>query len=172
MKKVFIGMLLLFALMAAHAQTKSDSLAYQLQRKRINGMLDIRRQKFGQYSESLSKHTGIFGLQTKNDIRRSNDILMDIVKADDEIFRQLKILLDYRAFEQIQVQSKVHDVQSNTLGYMTTINKLRNQIDIIKKAADDEQAHQAMIEKVLFAIIALMFLSILLLINRKRAINS
>ncbi|GAB3905611.1 hypothetical protein [Mucilaginibacter boryungensis] len=172
MKKVIIHIVLLFAVLSACAQTKSDSLAYQLQRKKINGMLAVRREKYGQYEQSLSKHTGIFGLQTKKDIRRSNDILTDIVATDDEIFIQLKILLDYRAFEQKQVQNQVQSVKKSTLGYMTTINKLRNQIDTLKKTAEDEQAHQAMIEKILFAIIALMFLSILFIINRKRAINS
>ena len=172
MKKVFICVFLLFAVVGTRAQTKSDSLAYQLQRKKINGMLAVRRQKFGQYEQSLSKHTGIFGLQTKKDIRRSNDILMDIVATDDEIFIQLKILLDYRAFEQKQVQSQVQHVKKSTVGYMTTINKLRNQIILLKKAADDELAHRAMIEKIMFGIIVLMFLSILFIINRKRAINS
>lgn len=172
MKKVIIHIVLLFAVFSAHAQTKSDSLAYQLQRKKINGILEVRREKYGQYEQSLSKHTGIFGLQTKKDIRRSNDILTDIVATDDEIFIQLKILLDYRAFEQKQAQNQVQSVKKNTLGYMTTINKLRNQIDTLKKAAEYEQAHQAMIEKILFATIALMFLSILFIINRKRAINS
>ncbi len=36
-------------------KTNTDSLAYQLQRAKINGMLDQRREKFGQYDESLSK---------------------------------------------------------------------------------------------------------------------
>ena len=59
------------------------------------GLAD-RTAKFGQYSQSLSMHTGIFGLQTKKDIRRSNDILMDIVKTDDSIYTELKILLVLR----------------------------------------------------------------------------
>src|SRR3569623_904302 len=101
--KKFLICLLLFAAGTVHAQSTSDSLAYNLQRKKINAMLDVRRQKFGRSQESLSKHTGIFGLQTKKDIRNSNEILMQIALTDDEIFRQLKILLDYSAFAQTQV---------------------------------------------------------------------
>src|SRR5438874_12358680 len=99
MKKL-IGLFFLYlSCLSVYAQkSNSDSLAYQLQRTKINQMLEVRRQKFGQYDQSLAKHTGIFGLQTKKDIRRSNDILMDIVKTDDDIFRELKILMDYRVF--------------------------------------------------------------------------
>jgi hypothetical protein len=172
MKKLAVYLLLLLAAPTLHAQTKSDSLAYQLQRKKINAMLDVRRQKFGQYDQSLSMHTGIFGLQTKKDIRRSNNILMDIVKTDNEIFRQLKILLDYRAFEQTQVQSHSEEIQSSALNYMGTITHLRNQLEVEKKANEQEKIHFEKVERTLFIIIALMFLSILFIISRKRAVNS
>jgi len=133
----FISLFLFFA-MGARAQHNPDSLAYQLQRAKINAMLAQRAQKFGQYGESLAMHTGIFGLQTKKDIRRSNDILMDIVKTDDEIYKQLKILLDFRAYQQTQVQSRAYQAEENTVGYMDAINKLRNQVDRLK----DESARQ------------------------------
>src|ERR1700748_1344320 len=96
---VFVLMLLS---LTASAQYRSDSIAYQLQRKKINAMLAERTKKFGLYDESLSKHTGILGLQTKKDIRRSNDILMDIVKTDNDIYKELKILLEFRTFQQKQ----------------------------------------------------------------------
>src|SRR5581483_10221875 len=104
MKKLFLLLLICLwhGLLLAQSKGNSDSLAYQLQRKKINDMLDQRRQKFGQYDESLKKHTGIFGLQTKKDIRRSNDILMDIARTDEAIFEQIKILLNYRTFQQQQ----------------------------------------------------------------------
>src|ERR1700748_2989798 len=125
MKKIFL--LTLFSLFTLNifAQANTDSLAYQLQRKKINGMLDMRRQKFGEYDQSLTQHTGIFGLQTKSDIRRSNDILMDIVKTDDGVFQQLKVLLDYRTFQQKQVETHSTQADSTSIGFMNEINKLR-----------------------------------------------
>src|SRR5476649_1707408 len=102
MKKIILAGLICFLFANVYAQGNADSLAYQLQRKRINNMLEQRSQKFGQYTQSLSHHTGIFGLQTKKDIRLSNDILMDIVKTDDDIYVQLKILLNYKTFQQAQ----------------------------------------------------------------------
>lgn len=119
------------------AQTNSDSLAYELQRTKINNMLAVRSQKFGRYDQSLSKHTGIFGLQTKKDIRRSNDILMDIVKTDNAIYKQLKILLDYRAFQQTQVVDKSKEIESANLHYMNTINTLRRQNEKLTSEANE-----------------------------------
>ena len=137
MKKTFLLITICFLLTGAFAQTNSDSLAYQLQRKKINGMLDVRAQKFGKYDQSLSQHTGIFGLQTKKDIRRSNDILMDIVKTDNAIYKQLKILLDYRTFEQTQVVDKSKEIETANLHYMNTINTLRRQNEKLTKEVND-----------------------------------
>jgi hypothetical protein len=127
-------------------------------------MLTVRKQKFGQYDQSLSQHTGIFGLQTKKDIRHSNDILMDIVKTDNDIFAQLKILLDYKTFEQNQVQSHATEVDSNATGYMATINTLRNQNDKLKNEVEAATQQQGKSSRTsLIIIFALIFIIILLL---------
>ena len=154
------------------AQMKSDTEAYRLEKNKINNMLHNRQLKFGQYDESLSKHTGIFGLQTKKDIRRSNDILMDIVKTDNEIYRELKILLDFKTFQQNVVQSHTVEVTENNLGFMHTINKLRNEVDRLKAVnADEEKQEQSAHVKYILVII-LMFGSILYLLYRGRARNA
>ena len=131
-----------FAFLAANAQNtilNPDSLAYQNQRKKINNMLTQRSQKFGQYSQSLSKHTGIFGLQTKKDIRRSGDILMDIIREDNSILEQTKVLLslkdnqlNYRTYQQQSVQTQARETQDVSMGFMMTINKLRTQNEKLK----------------------------------------
>src|SRR5579872_5837596 len=148
MKKIIGLCFLCLSCISVNAQnSNSDSLAYQLQRTKINQMLEVRRQKFGQYDQSLAKHTGIFGLQTKKDIRRSNNILMDINRTDDSIFMQIKILLSYRTFQQQQAQTKSAEVENYSLGYMNTINRLREQIDKMKLDAADAQKHQEKIER-------------------------
>jgi hypothetical protein len=118
MKKLLLLCLLCFFAIGdvlAQSQVNSDSVAYQLQRKKINAMLAARKAKFGQYSQSLSQHSGIFGFQTKNDIRRSSGILMDIAKTDDAIFKELKILFEYSAFQQRQIQS--HSKEAETINH-------------------------------------------------------
>src|SRR5882762_4177158 len=120
-KKILSLCIILFLFTDLHAQTNAqvsaDSTAYQLQRKKINSMLDVRKVRFGQYTQSLNEHTGIFGLQTKSDIRRSNDILMDIVKTDDNIYKELKILLEYRAFQQRQIQTHSKEAETVNQNY-------------------------------------------------------
>lgn len=153
-------------------KSNSDSLAYQLQRAKINQMLENRRQKFGQYDQSLKMHTGIFGLQTKKDIRRSNDILMDIVKTDDDIFRELKILMDYRVFQQQQAQTHSTESENVTLAYMNTINRLRSQADQLKQEAQQEMLHQRNLLRILIGIVVLLFVSILYLLSKKRAVKA
>jgi hypothetical protein len=162
--------LILFFLCAlytcAYAQPASDSLAYQQERAKINVMLARRTQKFGQYSQSLNMHTGIFGLQTKKDIRRSNDILMDIVKTDDNIYKELKILLEYRTFQQTQVQSHSEETEQNNLSYMNTINKLREQVDQLKAETVKQNRAHNKTNRFYLAALILMLTSILFLITR------
>ncbi len=167
MKKLIFLILFSIWSVAVFAQRNTDSLAYQLQRKKINAMLAQRAQKFGQYDQSLSMHTGIFGLQTKKDIRRSNDILMNIVKTDNDIYRELKILLEYRTFQQTQVQSHSKEAEQSNLGFMNTINKLRAQIDTLKADAEQQQQQQEETRNIFVIVLILMFASILLLLTRK-----
>lgn len=164
MKKILLLVLFSFFLADTYAQVSADSMAYQAQRKKINDMLGQRKQKFGQYDQSLSQHTGIFGLQTKKDIRHSNDILMDIVKTDDDIFVQLKVLLDYKTFEQKEVQSHVIDADTSKFGYMNTINRLRDQNEKLKHDVELAEQDQQKSKQISLGIIfALLFVVVLLL---------
>jgi hypothetical protein len=167
--KSFLSIILSLVFFGASAQFKTDSLAYQLQRKKINAMLAQRTIKFGQYDESLSKHTGIFGLQTKKDIRSSNEILMDIVKTDNDIYGELKILLEYRTFQQKQVLTHTKETENSTLGYMSTINKLRAQIVALKLEAEKDNAHEAELRRMMIiTIIVLAALIFLMIVFRRK----
>ena len=174
MKKLFLFLLVWCSYLPVFSQSKTnpDSLAYELQRKKINGMLDERRRKFGLYSESLKKHTGIFGLQTKKDIRRSNEILMDIARTDESIFVQIKILLGYRTYQQQKVQTQSVEIENNSLAYMTTINRLRQQIDTLKQEAIEADQQHEKTKRMYLIVIVLMLGSILFLIYKKRRVSA
>jgi ABC-type xylose transport system substrate-binding protein len=146
----------------------TDSLAYQQQRKIINGLLDKRSRKFNQYQQSLATKTGIFGWQTKKDIRRSGEILMDIAQTDNVIFKQLKILLDYKTFAQTQVVAKSTESETQVVAYMKTINKLREQNDKLQQEqAKETDSYRKTKTTYLIAILALIAVSIFLLLTRK-----
>jgi hypothetical protein len=173
MKKLIAAFLLCLTYCCSFAQKGNpDSLAYQLQRAKINHMLDLRRLKFSEYDQSLTRHTGIFGLQTKKDIRKSNEILMEIVKTDDDIFRELKVLLDYRVFEQQQVQTKSTQTENVNLGFMTTINRLRQQMDQLKLEAQKEKEHRESLLRIYIIVFVLMLGSILYLLTKKRTVKA
>src|SRR4051812_5638200 len=73
-----------------------DTSAYEIQRSKVNSLLAQRSAKFGQYDQSLNARTGIFGFQTKRDIKNSNEILREIALTDNDIFTELKVLMDYK----------------------------------------------------------------------------
>lgn len=180
MRKLLLPAAMCLAFGMSYAQPNPDSLAYQNQRKKINDMLAARSTKFGQYSASLSQHSGIFGMQTKKDIRRSNDILMDIVKTDNDILQETKVLLtlknnqlDYRTFQQQTIQTKVKETEDNSLAYMATINKLRDRND--KFQSDAQKAEKSVSQMKFWLIISLILFiitSILWLTSKKRAIKA
>ena len=174
MKKLALFIFFAIASVAAFGQSpvNSDSVAYQLQRQKINGMLAARKQKFGQYQQSLSQHTGIFGFQTKDDIRRSAGILMEISKTDDAIFKELKILLEYRDFQQKQIQSHNHDAETANDAYLKVINRLQQQNILLKQQVKTIEEHYSMKQIIFVTAIVLMSASILLLMFRKNRVKA
>ncbi|WP_413667552.1 hypothetical protein ACEN9X_24090 [Mucilaginibacter sp. Mucisp86] len=156
----------------AQGTVNPDSVAYQLQRQKINNMLTARKQKFGQYETSLGQHTGIFGFQTKDDIRRSAGILMDIAKTDDAIFKELKILLEYRDFQQKQIQSHSKEAETTAAGYMQVITHLQQQNARLKQQVRSTEDHYNTKQNIFVAAIVLMSASILLLMFRKNRVKA
>ena len=86
--------------------------------------------------------------------------------TDDDIFKELKILLEYRAFRQTQAQTQTVQVQESALGYMTTINKLRDQVAVLSADATKKQKQAELNHKWIIILIIVLAASILLLLNR------
>lgn len=140
MKNTFILFLLagLFWLPSqGFAQYSSiDSLNYELQRQKVNALLDQRETRFGQFETSLRTRTGIFGLKTKRDMQTSIDILQAIIEVDNEVFRETKKLLDIKdhlldskEFEKERIQELAQDYDERINGYIQTISKLQIEQD-------------------------------------------
>lgn len=121
--KLLLFILLFSISLSAHSQN-SDSLKYQIQRLKINNMLNARSQKFGEYVNSLDRRTGIFGLKTKKDMQNSINILTDIIQTDNQILKETKLLLTFKTFEQEKLKSKKEEFETKSLGYMRSYNKL------------------------------------------------
>ncbi|MGY4384342.1 hypothetical protein ACVWYN_001368 [Pedobacter sp. UYP24] len=133
LKSLILFLFLAFALHANAITMQTDTSAYQTQRLKVNVLLNQRSIKFGQYDQSLSSRTGIFGLQTKGDIMKSNEILRQIVLNDNNIFKELKILMDYKDQEVKAAKNTASTVNSRMLNYMQSIKKLQDQNERLTK---------------------------------------
>jgi hypothetical protein len=87
--------ILILLIVPGYAQTQPDIL----EKVRLKELIDQRKEKFSDYFESIEKKSGIFGNKTKKDLTRSNDVLRDIVRTDNEIISVLNRALDYKSFE-------------------------------------------------------------------------
>jgi len=125
MKKYFY--LFSFLMLNLHAFAQQDTTAYAAQRAKVNSLLVERSTKFGQYDESLNQRTGIFGWQTKRDIKNSNEILRQVVLTDNNIFKELKVLMDYKDLQNQQKVAVADNSQERIERYMQTIKKLQDQ---------------------------------------------
>lgn len=118
---------------------QSDTSAYEVQRNMINQLLGERSGRFGQYESSLGKRTGIFGLKTKKDMQFSNDILRQIVLTDNDIFSELKILLDYKDLEKKQVETRAVTVESRIDRFQATITRLQQENEKLRAESEKKE---------------------------------
>ena len=134
--------ILFFLIINSDLFAQGDTSAYNIQRNKINLLLQDRSAKFSQYDNSLTKRSGIFGLKTKRDMQASNDILTQIVLTDNNIFSELKILLDYKDFEKKEFEHRAETVEGRIDRFQTTITRLQQENDKLK-AQEQKQSAQA-----------------------------
>jgi hypothetical protein len=137
MKRILL--LLFFITCSSIVDAQTDTSAYEAQRSKINSLLAERSVRFGQYEQSLNDRSGIFGFQTKNDIRNSNEILRQIALNDNNIFKELKILLDYKDLQYQQVQTAASVNSERLQSYMAAIKKLQDQNQSLRKQLEEKE---------------------------------
>ncbi len=98
-------------------------------REKMNELLKQRQEQFGSYSESIDKHSGIFGNKTKRDIKNSNEILTDIVRLDNKIMELLNRKLDYRTFETTSYDFDKKEYETKFQNIMQANEKLEKRLN-------------------------------------------
>ena len=149
-----ITLITIFYISFSSLAFSQDSSAYELQRAKINALLADRSAKFGQYDESLSARTGIFGLQTKRDIKNSNEILRQIALTDNEIFTQLKVLMDYKDLQVEQVKTVASSNSESIINYRKTIKSLQDQNIILTENQDKVESSRDLAYLLMFVFLA------------------
>jgi len=163
--------LIIFLLTVSKLLAQNDSSAYQTQRVKINKLLDQRSEHFGQYENSLGTRTGIFGLKTKRDMQASNDILRQIVITDNDIFTELKILLDYKDLEKSEVQTRAETVEGRIEKYKSTITRLQQENQKLRTETDSHIIYQEKQYNYLIILIIALLLSAFYIYKLKKLPN-
>lgn len=112
---------------------QQDTTAFAAQRVKVNSLLEERSRRFGQYDESLNQRSGIFGWQTKKDIKNSNEILREVVLTDNNIFKELKVLMEYKDLQNQQKIAIADHSQERLKNYMQSIKKLQDENEALKR---------------------------------------
>jgi len=171
MRKVLITFLaVLLTIVKLFAQ--NDSSAYQTQRVKINKLLDQRSERFGQYENSLGTRSGIFGLKTKRDMQTSNDILRQIVLTDNDIFSELKVLLDYKDLEKSEVLTRAETVEGRIEKYQSTITRLQQENQKLLTEAENYIIYQDKLLKYLIILSIALVLSAFYIFRLKKLPHS
>ena len=91
MKKIIV-LIYLFINSIPFAFCQVDTTQYLID-LRIRAMVNERKNLYSQYSQQIEKKSGFFGNQTKNDIRKANEILLKILNTDTRIFEELEEMI-------------------------------------------------------------------------------
>ena len=134
--------------LSSFAQVKSsvDSLSYENQREKVNSLLQQRRQKFGEFDQSVLKKSGVFGIfKTKRDMQQSIDILKSVVINDNHIFLETQKLLSLKDFEKAHYQKLADEYDTQSSAYMRTITKLQMENEKLRGQVNnlDKEEHQS-----------------------------
>ncbi|WP_118195255.1 hypothetical protein [Albibacterium indicum] len=155
--------LFVFFLFSCFQVYSQDSLAYEVQRQRVNELLDQRSARFGQFNQSLEARTGIFGLKTKKDMQASIDILREIVQTDNHIFKETKVLLDYKDMEKTFISYQAEENKDRINGYVNTISKLqKHQESQTLQIEELENQSSRYLTLLIFCLILVIILTVLL----------
>jgi len=169
-KKITL-LILLFPIIQLKGFTQ-DTSAYEIQRTKINALLAERSAKFGQYDQSLNTRTGIFGFQTKRDIKNSNEILRQIALNDNAIFKELKVLLEYKDLQMQEVKTSSATNDERIQNYRRTIKTLQDQNQKLSTTLEkNEKGKDLSFMLLVFFIVANAFL-VYLVMKRRQSVKT
>ena len=109
-------------------------------RQQLQQLLMQRDQKFSSYSQSLQERSGIFGNKTKKDILRSNEVLIDLVKTDNNIIEVLNRVVDFRNYEKVSMTYNNLENQQHLDNLLQATDTLSKQVKVLRSTNDELKA--------------------------------
>ncbi|MBK7854869.1 MAG: hypothetical protein IPJ79_08155 [Bacteroidetes bacterium] len=128
-----------------------------------------REQKFKSYSESLLERNGIFGGKTKKDVLRSNEILKDLVKNDNQIINVLNRVVDFRNYEKFQWFTINWNIEQRLDNLLRATDTLSKQVTALKQQNNKLQANNRWL---IVLAVALFILSVVLIIKHSALLKT
>lgn len=120
---------------------KSDSTNFDLQKERVNKLIETRSSRFGDFDKSIQQKTGIFGIfKTKKDMQTSIEILKSIVIADNNILLETKKLIDIKDNENLYLSQKNDQFEQQISAYISTIGKLQEENQKLKMQLENQES--------------------------------
>jgi len=101
-------------------------------------------------------------------MQASNDILTQIVVTDNNIFSELKILLDYKDFEKKEVEHRAETIEGRIDRFQTTITRLQQENEKLKV---DLQKQTGKLNRMLIYLVSSILLLLIVIIYAIRLKN-
>lgn len=96
----------------------------QQMRTRLMELVKERKARFEEFDKAIETKSGIFGNQTKKDLKAANEVLREIVKTDNRIIFELQRLLDQKSFEKTAETYKESSETRKRESYLQAIDNL------------------------------------------------
>jgi hypothetical protein len=167
MKKISLFFIIIFLFQKLDAQDSLGDIS-ELQK-----LLKDRKDRFEEYATSADKRSGIFGTKTKKDLEKSREILLEIVKTDNNIFNELNHVIVKRGMTKA-------DYSYDQITDKQTIDRLAQAVDtlnkqlIVAKEINTSLQKKAGVQKVVFFLLitAIVLLLLLVLMTRRNVIQA
>lgn len=95
----------------------------------IHKLIQNRQELFSQYADQIKKRSGIFGSQSKRDIKKSADILHSIIEKDNEIIREMERMLEKRQMQYLDEGVDRENAQQKNRKIISIIDRLKLEND-------------------------------------------
>jgi len=170
MKTFFLSILFFFVYIAFAVASQIDSI----NKTRLKELVQERKDKFESYTDAVDKRSGIFGIQTKKDLKATNEVLTEIVRTDNQIMRELNRMLSYKTYEKVNMNYSLMESTTKTEKFLKAIETLNARVE---KLEVDKKTLAKRNDKYKFLAYLFAGLSLILLVGliisrrRKRSIN-
>jgi hypothetical protein len=148
-----ISLLILFFTFTAQLKAQ-DSLGNITE---LQKLLKERKDRFEAYANSADERSGIFGNKTKKDLEKSREILLQIVKTDNNILLELDRAISHRGMAKA-------DYSVDEASYKQTIDRLTQASDTLNSQLIAAKESNATIQKKLSTQQWMIYLSIAIIV--------